>query len=68
MPSTITLPPINVRSHWQSKQMGIEITVTRVNSREVSYIGVHGAICGTVPQLQFLQNFQLVTECKKKPR
>jgi hypothetical protein len=33
----------------------------------VSYIALHASIAGTLPQWQFLQDFQPVTE-KKKPR
>jgi len=60
--------PIIVNSRRRGKQTPIEVTITRVTLRTVSYIGVHGSICGTVPQRQFLQEFQPVTERKRKKK
>jgi len=60
--------PITINSRRMRKQVPIEVEVTRVTLRTVSYIGVHGAISGAVPQWLFLQDFQPVTERKKKER
>jgi hypothetical protein len=43
------------------------VVVTRVTLREVSYIAADGTISGSVPQWQFLQDFEPVTG-KQKPR
>ena len=61
---------ITVNSRWRGKQTPIEVTVTRVTIRTVSYIGLHGSICGTVPQwLSVNDNGKpAVNERKKKRR
>jgi hypothetical protein len=64
----MTSEPITVRSRWQSKRLAIRVTVKRVTLRTVSYIGVYGSISGTVPQWQFLQDFQPTPDRKKKRR
>jgi hypothetical protein len=51
-------PTITINSRWRYRKTPIEVTVTRVILRNVSYIGVHGAISGTVPHWQFLDDFQ----------
>ena len=53
---------------WRGKRVRIEVTATRVTLRTVYYIAVDGTISGTVPQWLFLQDFQHVTERKKKTR
>jgi hypothetical protein len=58
--------PVTVRSRWRRKQVPIEIVVVRVTFRIVSYIAVDKSFSGTLPQWQFLADFQPVTE--KKPR
>jgi hypothetical protein len=63
---TQTITTVNTR--WRGKQIPIEVTVTRITLRTVSYVGVHGAISGTVPHWQFLQDFQPVLKCKTKIR
>jgi hypothetical protein len=59
---------VTVNSRWRSKQTPIEVIVTRVTIRTVSYVAVHGAICGTLPRWQFVAEFQPVQERKKKGR
>jgi hypothetical protein len=49
---------ITLHSHWRGKQTPIEVTVTRVTARTVSYIAVDGTFSGTVPQWQFLHSFR----------
>ena len=61
------LRPTTLNSRWRGKQTPIEVTITRVTTRNVSYIALHASIAGTLPQWLFLQDFQPVTE-KKKPR
>jgi hypothetical protein len=58
--------PISLNSRWRYKQSLIEVTVKRVTIGTVSYIAVDKSASGSVPQWQFLENFQPVTE-KKKP-
>ena len=58
--------PITVNSHWIRKQVPIEVEVTRVTMRTVSYIALHSSIAGTLPHWQFLQDFRPVTEREKK--
>jgi hypothetical protein len=64
MPLRLT---IALNSRWRVKQTPIDVTITRVTTRNVSYIALHASIAGTLPQWQFLQDFQPVTG-KKKPR
>ena len=59
---------VTVNSRWIRKQVPIEVGVTRVTFREVSYIAVDKSFSGTVLQWQFLQDFQPVVERKKKDR
>ena len=59
--------PITVNSRWRGRQTPIEVVVTRVTLREVSYIAAAGTISGSVPQWQLLQDFEPVTG-KQKPR
>jgi hypothetical protein len=66
MPLTTSL--ITVHSRWRGKQTQVEVVVTRVRFREVSYIAVDKSCSGRVPQWMFLQDFQPVTERKKKGR
>jgi hypothetical protein len=58
--------PITVNSRWRGKQTPIEVTITRVTMRTVSYIALHSSIAGTLPHWQFLQDFRPVTEREKK--
>jgi hypothetical protein len=62
-----TQPTITVRSRWQHKKSSAEVTVTRVTIRTVSYIAVDKSVSGSVPQWQFLEDFEPVSEPKKKP-
>ena len=64
----MTTPPITVASHWRRKQVPIEVTVTRVTTREVSYIALDKSVSGTLPQWLFLQDFRPVPVRKKKGR
>jgi hypothetical protein len=57
---------ITVNSHWQGKKMQVEVVVTRVTIREVSYIALDKSVSGALPRWQFLDSFQPVTERKKK--
>ena len=56
---------IAVRSHWHTKSMQAEVTVTLVTIREVSYFALE-TFSDTLPSWQFLQDFQPVTERKKE--
>jgi hypothetical protein len=47
-------------------QLPIEVEVTRVTFREVSYIALDKTFSGTMSRWLFLQDFQPVTERKKK--
>jgi hypothetical protein len=58
--------PITVNSRWRGKHTPIEVTVTRVTTRNVSYIALHASIAGTLPQWQFLQDFQPLPDTKQK--
>jgi hypothetical protein len=60
--------PITLHSHWRGKRTYVEVVVTRVTARDVSYIAVDYSVSGTLPQWLFLQDFQPVTERKKKAR
>jgi hypothetical protein len=60
--------PITLHSHWRGKRTHVEVVVTRVTARDVSYIAVDYSVSGTLPQWLFLQDFQPVTERKKKAR
>jgi hypothetical protein len=66
VPNAATTPPITVNSLWIRKQVPVEVIVTRVTFREVSYIAVDKSFSGTLPLWLFLQDFQPVTERKKK--
>lgn len=55
MPQSIT---ITVNSRWRGKRTLIEVTVTRVTFRTVSYIALDKTFSGTLPRWQFLQDFQ----------
>jgi hypothetical protein len=59
---------ITLHSHWRGKRNLVEVVVTRVTLREVSYIAVDCSISGTLPQWLFVQDFQPVRERKKKTR
>ena len=61
-----TRPTITLHSHWLGKQTQVEVVVTRVTVREVSYMAVDCSISGTLPQWPFLQDFQPLIEQKKK--
>jgi hypothetical protein len=61
-------PPITVNSHWQHKKTSAEVIVTRVTFREVSYMALDKTFSGPLSQWLFLQDFQPVTERKKKSR
>jgi len=63
----MTTPAITVTSRWQSKRLGIEVRVSRVTIRTVSYRTLDFTFYGTLPQWQFLQVFQ-PTKGKKKQR
>lgn len=65
MPQSTT---ITVNSRWQSKQLAIEVAVTRVTFRAVTYVAVDGSFSGTVPHWQFVAEFQPVAQRKKKGR
>jgi hypothetical protein len=60
-------PTIALNSRWRGKHIPIEVTVTRVTTRNVSYTALHASIAGTLPQWQFLEDFQPLPD-KKKPR
>lgn len=59
------LQSITINSRWQGKQIQIEVTVTHVTAREVSYIAVDKSVAGTLPQWQFLSSFQPMPQKKK---
>jgi len=61
----MSTPAITVTSRWQSKRLGIEVRVSRVTIRTVSYRTLDFTFYGTLPQWQFLQVFQ-PTKGKKK--
>jgi hypothetical protein len=65
MPLRLT---IALNSRWRVKQTPIKVPVTRVTTRNVSYIALHASIAGTLPQWLFLKGFQPVAERKKKGR
>lgn len=46
----------------------MEVVITRVTLREVSYVAVDKSFSGTLPQWQFLQDSEPVPERKKKGR
>jgi len=65
------MPPsttITVNTRWRRKQAALEVEVTRVSVRGVSYIAVDKTCSGTLPQWQFVAEFQPVQERKKKGR
>lgn len=55
-----------LNSRWIRKQVPVEVEVTRITIREVSYIAVDKSFSGSVPQWMFLQDFQPVPERKKR--
>jgi len=61
-------PTITVNRHWIRKQVPVEVTVTRVTFREASFMAQDKTFSGTLSQWVLLQDFQPVTERKKKPR
>jgi hypothetical protein len=63
MPQSVT---ITVNSHWIRKQVAIEVIVTRVSLGRMTYITRDRTGSGTLPHWLFLQDFQPVTEGKKK--
>ena len=64
----MTQPTITIRSRWQSKRLAVKVIITRVTLREVSYMALDSTFSGTVPQRQFLQDFEPVTKREKKRR
>ena len=64
----MSTPAITVTSRWQSKRLGIEVRVSRVTIRTVSYRTLDFTFYGTLPQWQFLQVFQPTTGKKKLRR
>jgi hypothetical protein len=58
---------ITVHSRWIRKQVPVEVEVTRVTFREVSYMALDKTFAGALPRWLFLQVFQPVT-WKSKPR
>ena len=63
-------PTIALNSHWQHKKSAAQVTVTRVTTGTVtvSYIAVDNSVSGSVPQRQFLDDFEpFLPEQKKKP-
>jgi len=63
--TAMTIPAITVTSRWQSKRLGIEVRVSRVTIRTVSYRTLDFTFSRTLPQWQFLQVFQPATGKKK---
>lgn len=62
-----TRPTITVNSRWQHKKSAAQVTVTRVTIGTVSYIAADKSVSGSVPQWQFLEDFQPLPDTKKKP-
>jgi hypothetical protein len=62
-----TRPTIALNSRWQHKKSAAQVTVTRVTIGTVSYIAVDKSVSGSVPQWQFLDDFEPLPEPKKKP-
>jgi hypothetical protein len=50
--------PITVNSRWRLKHVLIDVIITRVTFRTVSYIAVDCSVSGTLPQWLFLHDFQ----------
>jgi hypothetical protein len=65
--AAMTLPITRINSHWQHKKNAAEVIVTRVTIREVTFISLDKSFSGTVAQWLFRQDFQPVTDTKKKP-
>jgi hypothetical protein len=57
--------PITLHGHWRGKRTAVEVVVTRVTLREVSYMAVDCSVSSTLPQWLFLQDFQPMTEGKR---
>jgi hypothetical protein len=57
-----------VNSRWQHKKTATEVIVTCVRFREASCIALDKSLSGTLPQWQFLQDFEPVRGRKKKGR
>jgi hypothetical protein len=57
---------ITVNTRWWGEHIECEVTVTRVNDRDVSYRAVDGPFAGTVPQWKFLDQFQPVPAQKER--
>ena len=60
--AAMTLPITRINSHWQHKKTSAEVTI-----REVTFISLDKSFSGTVAQWLFRQDFQPVTDTKKKP-
>jgi hypothetical protein len=60
--------PITLHSHWRGKRSQIEVVVTRVNVRLITYIAIDKSVSGTVSEWQFRQDFQPLPDNKKKMR
>jgi len=60
--------PITVSSRWRWKQTPTESESPASLFAKVCYIAADGTISRCVPQWLFLQDFQPVTERKKKAR
>ena len=63
-----TQQAIIVNRRWRYKKTAAEVIVTRFSNNEVSYIAADKSFSGTLPRWLFLQDFQPVTERKKKIR
>ena len=63
-----TQEAIIVNSRWRSRQLAIEVVVTRPTFREVSYMALDKTFSGTLPLWLFLKDFQPVTGKKKTSR
>lgn len=57
-----------LHSNWVGEQTTLKVAVTRVTFRLMSCTALDKTFSGTLPQWLFLQDFQPVTEHKKKPR
>jgi hypothetical protein len=44
---------ITLHSHWRGKQTPVEVVVTRVSVRDVSYMAADCSVSGTLPQCSF---------------
>jgi hypothetical protein len=57
---------IAVNSLWRGKQTPIEVIVTHVTIREVTYISVDRTVSATVAQSQFVRDFQPVRKKRRR--